>query len=182
MPSIWSIEELLKVKYRIFVVYKTLKQVNNKPIECLLESRECVLPEAGHFFRHYEQINFAKKQLKLVKKIQRLNKNGYVIANSMVFVKKILIRCHEKLNLSVQRWWKDKMSGLQNIKCTPLGHTSRFHPIIMVPEISCETRFQLSREHSIYFYKRWTVFSFYITIKTALLRNCFEYAHVITKD
>ena len=86
------------------------------------------------------------------------------------------------MNLSVQRWWKDKMPGLQNIKCIPLGHTSRFHPFIMMPEISCETRFRLSREHSIYFYKRWIFFSFYIIIKTTLLRNCFEYAHTITKD
>ena len=88
MPSIWSIEELLKVQYCFFVVYKTLKQVNNKPIECWGESRECVLPGAGHFSRHYERIKFATKQLKLVKKIQRLNKNGYVIANSVVFVNK----------------------------------------------------------------------------------------------
>ena len=86
------------------------------------------------------------------------------------------------MNLSVQRWWKDKMAGLQNIKCIPLGHTSWFHPFIMMPEISCETRFCLSREHSIYFYKRWTFFSFYIIIKTTLPRNCFEYANTVTKD
>ena len=40
------------------------------------------------FFRHYEQINCATMQVKLVKKVQHLIKNGYVIANSMVFVDK----------------------------------------------------------------------------------------------
>ena len=39
--------------------------------------------------------------------------------------KQILIRCHEKLNLWVQKYWKDKMQGLQNIKCIPLGCTSQ---------------------------------------------------------
>ena len=36
--------------------------------------------------------------------------------------------------------------------------------------------------HSICFCKRWTTFSFYIIIKTVLLRKCFEYAHTITRD
>ena len=96
--------------------------------------------------------------------------------------KQILSRCHEKLNLSVQKCWKDKMQALQNIKCIRLGHTSRFPPFIVVAEICCETRFRASTEHSICFCKRWTFFSFYIIIKTILLRKCFEYAHTITRD
>ena len=56
-----------------------LKQINKTPIECSRERRECVLPARVHFFRHYERINFATKQLKLVKQTQGLNKNGYVI-------------------------------------------------------------------------------------------------------
>ena len=64
------------LKYRIiiesimlfFFIYKTLKQLNKTPIDCLRERRECLLPSRGHFFRHYERINFATKQLKLVKK------------------------------------------------------------------------------------------------------------------
>ena len=64
--------------------------------------------------------------------------------------KQILTRCHEKLNLSVQKFWKDKMQGLQNIKCIPIGHTSRFHLFIMVAEICCDTRFRRSRD-TLYF-------------------------------
>ena len=37
------------------------------------------------------------------------------------------------------------MQGLQNIKCIPLGHTSRFQPFLMVAEICCKTRFQRSQ-------------------------------------
>ena len=38
-------------------------------------------------------------------------------------------------------------------------------------------------EHSICFCKGWTFFfSFYIIIKTILLRNFFEYVHTITRD
>ena len=60
----------------IFFIYKTLKQINKAPIEC---SRECVLLGRGRFFRHYERTNFATKQLRLVKKPQPSNKNGYEI-------------------------------------------------------------------------------------------------------
>ena len=75
----------------------------------------------------------------------------------MVFCKEILIRCHEKiheLNLSVQKCWKDKMQGLQNIMSIPLGHTSRFHSFIMAAEICCETYFWRQRKQSISFYER----------------------------
>ena len=48
-------------------IYKTFKQINKIPIECSRKRRENVLPGRGHFFRHYEQINFTTKQLKLVK-------------------------------------------------------------------------------------------------------------------
>ena len=51
-----------------FFIYKTLKQRNKTPIECSRERCECVLPGRGHFFRHYERINFATKQLKPVVK------------------------------------------------------------------------------------------------------------------
>ena len=71
-----------------FFICKTLKQINNKPIESSRERRECILPGAEHFFSHYERINSATKQLKLVKKIQRLIENCYAIANSMVFLNK----------------------------------------------------------------------------------------------
>ena len=50
-----------------FFIYKMLKQINKTPIECSRERRECVLPGRGHIFRHYERINFEKKQLKLAK-------------------------------------------------------------------------------------------------------------------
>ena len=95
--------------------------------------------------------------------------------------KQTLIRCHEKFNPSVQKCWKCKMQGLQNINCIPLRHTSRFHPFIMVAEICCETRFWRSR-NTISFCQGWTIFSFYITIKEILLRKCFEYVHPITRD
>ena len=61
--------------------------------------------------------------------------------------KQILIKDHEKLNFSVQKFWKDKMQGLQNAKYIPLGRTSRFHPLIMVAEICCKTRFRSSRDN-----------------------------------
>ena len=70
----YAFRKLLKKKESFFI-YKTLKQINKIPIEY----RECVLPGKGHIFRHYERINFATKQLKLVKNPQRSNKNGYVI-------------------------------------------------------------------------------------------------------
>ena len=38
-------------------------QTDKTPIECSHKRRECVLPGRGHFFRHYERINFATKQL-----------------------------------------------------------------------------------------------------------------------
>ena len=56
------------IMFFFFFIYKTLKQINKTPIECSRERCECVLPGRGHIFRHYERINFAKKQLKLVKK------------------------------------------------------------------------------------------------------------------
>ena len=56
-----------------------LKQINKTPIESSRERRECVSPGRGNIFRHYERINVATKQLKLVKKPQSSNKNGYVI-------------------------------------------------------------------------------------------------------
>ena len=51
-----------------FFIYKTLKQIHKTPIHCSRERREYVLPGRGDFFRHYERINFATKQLKLVRK------------------------------------------------------------------------------------------------------------------
>ena len=95
--------------------------------------------------------------------------------------KQILIRYHEKLNLSVQKYWKDKMQGLQNIECMSLGHTSRFHLFIMVAEICCETRFWRSRDALYVSVKDKHFFSFYKIIKTIFLRKCFEYAHTISK-
>ena len=156
-----------------FFIYKTLKQINETPTECSREYCECVLPGTGHFSRHYERINFTTKQLKPVKKP--------TFEQKWLYNKQILIRCYVKLDLSVQKYWKDKIQGLQNIKCIPLGHTSRFHPLLMVVEICCETRFRRS-QNTICFCKRWTFFSFYIIIKTILLRKCFEYAHTITRD
>ena len=50
-----------------FFISKTLKQISKTPVECSRERRECVLPWRGHFFMHYERINFVIKQLKLVK-------------------------------------------------------------------------------------------------------------------
>ena len=73
---------------------------------------------------------------------------------------------------------KDKMQGLQNIKCIPLGRTSRFHPFVMVAEICWEARFRRSL-NNIFFCKGWTFFSFYITIKRMFFRKCFEYVHTI---
>ena len=63
---------------RLLFHIKTLKEINKTPLECSCERRECVLPWRGHFFLHYERINFATKQLKLVRKFQRSNKNGCV--------------------------------------------------------------------------------------------------------
>ena len=119
-----------------FFISKTLKQINKTPAECSRERRECVLAWTGHFFLHYERINFATKQL---------NKKIPTLEQKWLCNKQIIIRCHEKLNLSVQKCWKDKMQGLQNIKCIPLGRTSWFHPFIMVAEICCATRFWRSR-------------------------------------
>ena len=110
----------------------------------------------------------------------KTSKKSLTLEQRWLCNKQILIRCHEKLNLSVQKCWKDKMQGLHNIKCIPLGHTSRFPPFILVAEKCCETRFRRSRNTlyvSICFYKRWTFLSFYIIIKTILFRKCFEYAH-----
>ena len=94
--------------------------------------------------------------------------------------KQILIRCNEKQNLPVQKYWKDKMQVLRNIKCIPLAHTSRFHPLIIVAEICCETRFRRSRKTTCFC--KMNIFSFYIMIKTILFRKCFEYVHPITRD
>ena len=54
-------------------------QINKTPIECSCEHCECVFPGREYFLWHYERMNFVTKQLKLVKKIQCSNKNGYVI-------------------------------------------------------------------------------------------------------
>ena len=121
-----------------FFISKTLKQINKTPVECSRECRECVLPWRVYFFLHYKRINFATKQLKLFKKSQRSKKKW--LCN-----KQILIRCNEKLNLSVEKYWQEKMKGFQNIKCIPLGHTLRFHSFIMVAEIGWVTRFWRSR-------------------------------------
>ena len=94
--------------------------------------------------------------------------------------KQIIIRCHEKLNLSVQKCWKDKMQGLQNIKCIPLGRTSWFHPFIMVAEICCATRFWRSR--NILYVSVKDEHFFFLYNKTILLRKCFEIEHTITRD
>ena len=112
-------------------IYKTLKQINKTLIKCSRKRCERVLPGREHFFGHYEWINFGTKQLKLQKWLCN---------------KQILIRCHEKLNLSGKKYWKDKKQGLHNIKCIPLGHTSRFHPFLMVEETCCKTRFRRSRD------------------------------------
>ena len=117
---------------------------------------------------------------KLCDKAAKTGKKNPRLEQKWLCNKQILIRCHEKLNLSVQKCWKDKMQGLQNIKCIPLGRTLRFHQLIMMAEICGETRFRLS-QNTICFYKRWT-FSFYVMIKIILLRRCFEYAHTITRE
>ena len=123
--------------FGFFFFYKTLKQINKTSMQCSREHRECVLPGRGHFFRHYERINFATKQIKLAKNL--------MLKQKCLCNKQMLIRYHEKLNLSAQKYWKDKMEGLQNIKCIPLGGASRFHLFLMVAEICCEMRFRRSR-------------------------------------
>ena len=74
------------------------------------------------------------------------------------------------------------MQGLHNIKCIPLGHTSRFPPFIMVAEKCCETRFRRSRNTLCVPIKDEHFLPFYIITKAVLLRKCFEYAHTITGD
>ena len=118
---------------------------------------------------------------KFCDKAAKTSKTSPKLEQKWLYNEQILIKCHEKLNLSVQKCWKDKMQSLQNIKCIPLGHKSRFYPFIMVAEICCETRFRGSGK-TIYFCKEWTFFSFFIIIKTILLRQCFEYVHPITRD
>ena len=127
------------------------------------------------FLRHHERINFATRQLKLAKK-------NLTLEQRWLCNKQILIGCHEKLNFSVKKCWKDKMQGLHNIKCIPLGHTSRFRPFIMVAEICCETRFRRTRSTLCVPIKDEHFLPFYIITKAVLLRKCFEYAHTITGD
>ena len=117
---------------------------------------------------------------KFCDKAANTSKKNPTLEQKWLSNKQILIRCHEKLNLSVQKCWKDKMQGLQNIKCIPLGHTSRFPPFIMVAEICCETRFRHSR-NTLYVSVKDEHF-LYIILKTILLRKCFEYAHIITRN
>ena len=123
---------------------------------------------------------------KLCDKAAKTGKKNPRLEQKWLCNKQILIRCHEKLNLSVQKCWKDKMLGLQNIRCIPLGHTSRFHPFLMVAEICCKTCFRRSRNTLYVSVKDEHFFSFYIIIKTILktilLRKCFEYVHAITRD
>ena len=119
---------------------------------------------------------------KLCNKAAITSKKTPTVEQKWLCNKQILIRYHEKLNLSVQKYWKDKMQGLQNIKCIPLGHTSRFHSFIMVAEICCETRFWRSRNTLYVSVKDEHFFLFYIIIKTILLRKCIECARTITKN
>ena len=73
------------------------------------------------------------------------------------------------------------MQGLQNDKCIPLGHTSRFHPFIMVQKYVTKRVF--GAHGTLYVsVKDEQFFYFYIIIKTILLRKCFEYVHPITRD
>ena len=130
-------------------------------------------------FYQREDIFEASWTDKLCDKPAKTSKKNLTLEQRWLCNKQILIR--EKLNLSVQKCWKDKIQGLHNIKCIPLGHTSRFPPFILVAEKCCKTRFRLA-EHSTCFYKRWTFLLFHIIIKAILLRKCFEYAHTITGD
>ena len=78
-------------------------------------------------------------------KAAKTSKKNLILKQKWLCNKQILIRCHEKLNLSVQTCWKDKVQGLQNIKCIPSGHTSRFPPFILMAEKCCETFLRHSR-------------------------------------
>ena len=159
LPSIWSMEELLKVYCCFFHLQdaQTNKQNTNR-----------VFPRTPWMRFTRERTFFPALWT---------DKNP-TLEQKWLCNKQILIRYHEKLNLSVQKYWKDKMQGLQNIKCIPLGHTSRFHPLLMVAEICCETRFRRSQNALYVSVKDEHFFLFILTI---LLRKCFEYAH-ITRD
>ena len=118
-------------------------------------------------------------------KAAKTSKKNSMLEQKWLCNKQILIRCLEKLNLSVQKFgkkfWKDKMQGLQNIKCILVGYTSWFHLFIMVTELCCETCFWHSW-NTRYVSVKVEHFFFYIIINTILLKKCFEYAHTIIRD
>ena len=134
-----------------------------------------MFPRTPWTFYQGEDIFAALWTDKFCDKAGKTSKKNLMLGQKWLCNKQILIRCHEKLNLSVQTCWKDKFQGRQNIKCIPLWHTSRFPPFMLVAEKCCETRF--GAHGTLYFtcYKRLTFFPFYIIIKTILLRKCFEY-------
>ena len=121
-----------------FFIYKTLKQKNKKTNRVFPRTPWMRFTRERTFFPELWTDKFCDKAAKLVKKTSTLEQKW--LCN-----KQIPISCHEKLNLSFQKYWKDKMQGLHNIKCIPLGHTWRFNPFLIVAEICCETRFRRSR-------------------------------------
>ena len=122
---------------KLFFHFKMLKEIDKTPL-VFLQTPWMRFTMERTFFPAWWTDKFCDKAAKTSKKIPTLEQKW-------LCKKQILIRCHEKLNLSVQKYWKEKMQGLQNIKCIPLGHTSRFHPFIHVAEICRVTRFWRSR-------------------------------------
>ena len=137
----WSLASIWSMRYwkynTVFIIYKTLKEINKTPIECSRKRRECILPGRGHFCSLWTD--------KFCDKAGKTSKKNLTLEQRWLRNKQMLIRCHEKLNLSFQTYWKDKFQGLQNIKCIPSGHTSRFPPFILMAEKCCETFLRHSR-------------------------------------
>ena len=121
----------------LFFHFKMHKEIDKTPL-VFLQTPWMRFTMERTFFPAWWTDKFCDKAAKTSKKIPMLEQKWQC-------KKQILIRCHEKLNLSVQKYWKEKMQGLQNIKCIPLGRTSRFHPFILVAEICGVTRFWRSR-------------------------------------
>ena len=97
--------------------------------------------------------------------------------------KQMLIGYHEKLNL----FKSSEILKRQNARSSKYQvHSVRAHITVSFVHNGgrnmLRNAFLAITEHSVCFCKGWTFFSFYIIIKTILLRKCFEYAHTITRD
>ena len=87
----WSLASIWSMRYwkynTVFIIYKTLKEINKTPIECSRKRRECILPGRGHFCSLWTD--------KFCDKAGKTSKKNLMLGQKWLCNKQILIRCHE---------------------------------------------------------------------------------------